>query len=51
MKKQKVYIVVALPDNSTPKILGVFRKKSDAEERAYTPENGCWCNIIEKELR
>ena len=50
MKKEMIYIVVALT-KETPKILDVFRNKKDAEECAYNPDNGCWCNIIEKELK
>lgn len=44
----KVHIVVELPKDGIPKVLGVFRKKSDAEKVAYTGKS--WCNIIEKEL-
>ena len=44
----KVYIVIELHKDGVPKILGVFRKKSDAEKIAYIGKN--WCNIIEQEL-
>ena len=40
----KVHIVVELHKDGTSKILGVFKKKSDAEKVAYSGKN--WCNII-----
>ena len=45
----KVYIAVKLTKNEAPKILGVFTKKADAEQVAYTA-NG-WGNVIEQEVR
>ena len=44
----KVYIVIELNDE-TPKILWVFKRKKDAENKAYFDKTK-WCNIIEKEL-
>lgn len=46
----KVYIVVELPNNKklVPKIVGVFRNKSDAETKVYESSATGWRNIIEK---
>lgn len=46
----KVYVAIALPKDNVPKILGVFKKKSDAEKVAYDPAQKDWANIIEKQL-
>jgi hypothetical protein len=46
----KVFIVVELPKGGTPKILGVFKDKSKAEEVAHK-DSSRWCNIIEKEVQ
>jgi len=50
MKKEMVYIVVELLQNSKPKIIDVFKDKKDAEKCAYKP-GAEWRNIIEKEIK
>ncbi len=49
----KVYIAVKLFKNEPPVIVGVFKKKSDAEKAAYTKENwgDCFSQVIEKEVK
>lgn len=49
----KVYITVELPasEKDVPKIIGVYKKKSDAEKAAYSKEAKNWRNIIEQELK
>lgn len=48
-RREKVYIAIELEYDALPTILGVFRKKSDAEKLYGTV--GSWVNIIEKELK
>ena len=50
MKGKKVYIVIELIKNESPKIIDVFEKKSDAEKCASTP-GSAWRNIIEKVIK
>lgn len=44
---RKVYLVVT-SFNDIPKVLGVFLKKEDAEQVAYSKK--FWCNVIEREI-
>ena len=44
---RKVYLVVT-SFNDIPKVLGVFSKKEDAEQIAYSKK--FWCNVIEREI-
>lgn len=46
----KVYVAIALYKDDVPKILGVFKKKNEAEKVAYSVSD-TWCNVIEKELQ
>lgn len=43
----KVYIVI---ETSKPAIVGVFKKKADAEKAAYS-SSAVWCNVVEKEVQ
>jgi hypothetical protein len=45
----RVYIVVEI-GKECPAIVGVFKKKADAEKVAYS-NSAVWCNIVEKEVQ
>ena len=46
-----VYVVVALYKNREPKIIGIYRKRKDAEAIASANYDKCdWVNIVEREV-
>lgn len=45
----KVYIVIEI-GKKCPAIVGVFKKKADAEKAAYST-SAVWCSVIEKEVQ
>lgn len=42
-----LYLVIELKRADMPRIIGLFRKKKDAETAAYDPRvTACWRNVI-----
>ena len=46
----KVYIVIGLPKNEPPVLVGVYKSKASAETAAATANRKMWYNIIEKQI-
>lgn len=41
-----LYLVLELHKADLPRIIGLFRKKKDAESAAYDPRATAWRNVI-----
>lgn len=47
----KVYVVIELPKEGVPKIIGTYKNKRKDEEIAYSKDAKEWRNVVEQTVQ